>query len=79
MPDEGGQQIGSLIQPLQLLDQHPPQLGRVLGREVRQPPVLRVAPDRLIGVGVWQRFCPKWAIRPECLTLHGLVESGLGL
>ena len=29
--------------------------------------------------GVWQRFATKWAIRPECLTRHGLVESGCGL
>jgi hypothetical protein len=50
MPDEGSQQIGSLIQPLPLLDEHRPQLGPVLGGEVGQPAVLRVAPDRLLGV-----------------------------
>ncbi len=38
---------------------------------------------RLVGHGdvsrVWQRFATKWAIRPECLIRHELVESGLGL
>jgi hypothetical protein len=25
--------------------------------------------------GVWQRFCPEWAVETECLSWHGFVES----
>jgi hypothetical protein len=53
-------------------------VGRAGGPGLAQD---RAAPaaDVSDDVRVWQRFCPKWAIRPECLSRHGLVESGLGL
>jgi hypothetical protein len=50
MSDEGRQQVGSTLQPLQLLDQHTPQLSRILGGEVGEPTVLGVPPHPFVGV-----------------------------
>src|SRR5947209_19592035 len=52
MPDERRQQLGTPMQSSELSDHRRPQLGRVLGREVRQPAVLGVLPDHLVGVGL---------------------------
>ena len=52
MPDERRQQLGLATDPAELPDQGGPQLGRVLGGEVRQPAVLGVLPHHLVGVGL---------------------------
>jgi hypothetical protein len=52
MFDERGQEIGPPVQAIELLDQHSPQLPRVLGGEIRQPGVLGVLPHILIRIGL---------------------------
>jgi len=50
VPDERRQNIRSTMDALELLDHHGPELGRFLGREVRQPPVFGVPPHRLVRI-----------------------------
>ena len=77
MPDECRQQLGLAMKPTELLDQDRPQLGRVLGREVRQPAVLGVPPHPLVGVGLGGVARERLRDDPGVLRQVGLIESNV--
>lgn len=52
MPDEGGQQVRSTVDSLQLLDQCRPQFERIFGSEVGEAAMLGMLPDHLVGIGL---------------------------
>jgi len=53
MPEERGQEIGSIVQAIEFLDQHSTEFPCVRGGEVGQPAMLGVLPNVFVRIGLW--------------------------